>query len=388
MRETSVKPERQHNLDWLRVLVILDLIPLHAAWMMTFVPGFSYVRQDTPIAIGFRYYIIFFGLWQMPLLFFISGIGTNCALAYRTAGEYIKERLYRLLIPLVFFMLFFSPLYTFFWPAVTIEKELNIYLFQHWPAVLSTLLYNERTGGPLWAHLWFVGYLLIFSLITLPLFQKLKTFRDHQTASADSQFSSSLWILFFPGMVFVTLLILLSPKWAMFINVNLYSDWAYLSYNLFAFILGFLLCDNESFWRAVDKHWVKSLVPAFLFAITLFSVFPVLEFASPAYSVRYAVYSLLFGLCTWLWIVGLLGFSRKFLSGSNAFLHYFNRASYPIYIIHFVVIVIIGYYLREWRLGILAEFALLSVFSTIVILAFYELVKRTKITRILFGIKG
>jgi hypothetical protein len=38
---------RLYELDWLRVIVTIDLIPFHAAWMMTSVNGFSFVEKGT-----------------------------------------------------------------------------------------------------------------------------------------------------------------------------------------------------------------------------------------------------------------------------------------------------------------------------------------------------
>ena len=32
---TTTIPERMYELDWLRVIVTINLIPFHAAWMMT-----------------------------------------------------------------------------------------------------------------------------------------------------------------------------------------------------------------------------------------------------------------------------------------------------------------------------------------------------------------
>ena len=35
VEDTLTRPARRYELDWLRVLVIINLIPFHAAWMMT-----------------------------------------------------------------------------------------------------------------------------------------------------------------------------------------------------------------------------------------------------------------------------------------------------------------------------------------------------------------
>ncbi|HUT47644.1 MAG TPA: hypothetical protein VMX36_15285, partial [Sedimentisphaerales bacterium] len=84
----------------------------------------------------------------------------------------------------------------------------------------------------------------------------------------------------------------------------------------------------------------------------------------------------------------LLALARKFLSGTNRFLMYASRASYPFYILHFVLMLVIGYFIVQWRLGITAEFISLSLITFTATLGSYELlVKRTKVTRFLFGMK-
>jgi peptidoglycan/LPS O-acetylase OafA/YrhL len=97
----------------------------------------------------------------------------------------------------------------------------------------------------------------------------------------------------------------------------------------------------------------------------------------------------LLGLHTWCWILALLTLARRFLSRTNRFLKYFSRASYPFYILHFLVMVIIGWYVVQWHLGVAAEFVALSVLTFVATLGSCELlVKRTKVTRFLFGMKA
>ena len=64
--ESTGKPVRRYDLDWLRVLVILNLVPWHAAWLMAFVTGFSdSTREGFGITI-LRYYTGFSLRWQVP----------------------------------------------------------------------------------------------------------------------------------------------------------------------------------------------------------------------------------------------------------------------------------------------------------------------------------
>ena len=65
----------------------------------------------------------------------------------------------------------------------------------------------------------------------------------------------------------------------------------------------------------------------------IYFVFTLPLFLAPAYSFKFIVFSIIYGFNTWFWLIALWGLSRKHLSHTNGFLHYFNRSAYPIYII-------------------------------------------------------
>ena len=60
---------------------------------------------------------------------------------------------------------------------------------------------------------------------------------------------------------------------------------------------------------------------------------------------------------------------------------------YPFYILHQTIIVILGYYLANlnWMIG--GKFLLISIATFLICWLFYEVVRRTALTRLLFGIK-
>ena len=95
----QIKKQRRHELDWLRVFAFLLLIFFHS--------GMPFVTHDWHInnsetSVGMTYLWGFFHDWRMPLLFVISGAGIWYALGSRTGPGFIKERMIRLLLPLVF----------------------------------------------------------------------------------------------------------------------------------------------------------------------------------------------------------------------------------------------------------------------------------------------
>ena len=67
---------------------------------------------------------------------------------------------------------------------------------------------------------------------------------------------------------------------------------------------------------------------------------------------------------------------------------YAGEASYPVYILHQTVIVVLGVYVVQWDAGVPVKFAVIVLGSLVATTAIYDLlVKRTNITRFLFGMR-
>ena len=60
----------------------------------------------------------------------------------------------------------------------------------------------------------------------------------------------------------------------------------------------------------------------------------------------------------------------------------------PFYILHQTVILIIGFYVVQWDLPMIAKFGVIAVTSFIAIMALYEPIKRFPPTRFLFGMRS
>ena len=389
--ESTAGYRRRYDLDWLRVLVIINLVPWHAAWLIAYAAGFSHVRLEGPGVTVLRYYTGFSLRWQIPLLFFIAGASACLSLSHRSPGAFVRERARRLFVPLMFFMLVCYPVLLYFWPGVSYNKSFSDYIVRFWPHCLATMHRSRMPGRipmPGWAHLWFVGYLLIFSLISLPLFISLRWQGESGLAGKFGEFLSKKGALLLLAVPLIIINIALGPKWPM-AQLNLYNDWTYFCYDLTVFLYGYVICLHEGLWKAVERHLWISLPLAIISTIfVLMMRFEMPAFSRPAYTPRYILYSIFLGLHTWCWVLAILALARRFLSGTNRFLKYAGPACYPFYILHFVLMLIIGYYVVQWRLGLTAEFVLLSAATFAATLGCYELVvKRTKLLRFLLGMK-
>ena len=390
MAELTDKPNRRYELDWLRVLVILNLIPYHVAWLMVAVPGFSNIDKQSSGNTILTIYFTFFRQWHMPLLFLIAGVSTCYALDFRSIREYVIERIKRLLVPLAFFVAVISPIGAYFFPdfpGTTEVKSIPDYFTRFWPGFLQR--FPNPKGPPEWAHLWFVGYLFVMSVACLPLFLYLRNDIRKRSISHLAHLCDRWPIVFIPGILFAIVYATLRIHWPFTYYHALYNDLAYFFYNLIAFILGFLICLDGRFWKTIDRHFKVSLVFGGICTTVVFYMhFKMPAFSTPQYTVPYIVYSILFGFNTWLWVMGILGLARRFLPHSNRFLKYFSTASYPFFIMHLLPLIAVGNVVVQWRIGLIAEFGMLSLLGFGTTLLIYELlVRRTRVTRFLFGIK-
>lgn len=364
--------------------MIIDLILFHVAWMMTSVEGFSLVEKSTVSWHILQGFVWLISPIHMYLLMLAAGTSAMYSLSRRSPVPYLKERARRLLIPLLFFMAFLFPVLGYFWPPAQFAIGTD-YLRQFWPWCLATTFYSPVTGGPNWGHMWFVGYLLIYSLALLPVFLRIRSGKSGCMSSLTGFLTAGRGRIFLVGVPIALTFAVLSPIWPFFRN-NLYSDWGYFTYNLTAFFTGFIIARDERWREAFDRHMFTALaLGAALSAAKMWMQYAGLS--SPAYDARYAVYSIVAGFNTWAWVIALLSLARRKLSFTNGFLRYFNRIAYPFYIFHLVVITVAGYFITRLRLGTVMEFAVLSAVSFAATLGLCEISRRNRVTRFLLGIK-
>ena len=224
-------------------------------------------------------------------------------------------------------------------------------------------------------------------MILLPVFLHIRSGQNRFVESATLFLTKRRGAVFLVGIPISLTFAILSPIWPFFRN-NLYSDWGYFAYNMTAFVFGFIIAGDRRWIRAFDRHAAASIVLGIAFSTAkLLMEYFAPPFSTPAFNLQYALYSLIAGLNTWFWVVAVLSIARRTLSFKNGFLKYFNRISYPFYIFHLVVISVLGSFIKPAGLGIVAEFALNCAASFVICVICCELVKRTRVTSFLFGLK-
>ena len=231
------------------------------------------------------------------------------------------------------------------------------------------------------------------TLMTLPIFLYLQTKKIQSGEKEKWEIIPSRLALLIPALLFIFCFMPLAVIFPFYQNGNLYSDWGYFGYNLSAFLLGYFLYQNRNFLGTVERHlflWLFLLVLSTTLRLTIaFQMGAYLpENTSAEFNLSYFAYSLTAGLSTWSWIAFTLAMVKRKFNFSNKFIQYMKRSSYSYYIIHLVIMVVVGHFLTEWNLNLLTEFLALSAMTFAGTALTYEfLLKRWLLTRWAFGIK-
>ena len=109
--------ERRYDIDWLRVIAILTVFIYHCTRFFD-TAGWHLKNEEQSLVV----FVLSSGLiytWVMELFFVLSGIGAWYALKSRTGGQFLWERVKRLLVPLYTVGLFILLPPQFYFEAVT-----------------------------------------------------------------------------------------------------------------------------------------------------------------------------------------------------------------------------------------------------------------------------
>lgn len=367
---------RRYDLDWLRVLVFLLLIFYHVG--MFFVPWEWHIKNNNLFR-WLEYPMLFVNQWRLPILFVISGMGTSYALAKRNGNQYAAERIKRLLIPLVVGIILIVP------PQVYFERLTNGQFFgsylDFWPFEAFLGVYPE--GNFSWHHLWFLPYLLIFSLVFIPVFLHFKTNPENRFLSwVKKQLATPPGFLWFLLPLLMTQL-MLKPYFP--VTHALVGDWYTLANYSILFFYGFVfIMVKDVFWKSVLEYRGLFLVSGIFF----FSLWLLLILKSNSDWMGYvAPFAKVINY--WSWILALFGYSAKYLNKQSSILSYANQAVYPFYILHQTVTVSLGFYLKDLDWGFWAKSTLLVCGTFLISWILYEFfIRRWNFLRPLFGLKS
>jgi len=373
------KSARRFDIDWLRTLVVLLLIPFHAGRVFDTLKAF-YVQNDV-LSEGMTFWWLFIGhAVGMQLLFLLAGSTTWLALNFRTTKQYIQERFLRLMLPFIFGVLVIVPWQPYF--GMLRYTGTSSSFIDYYPHFFEIPKAPEGyTGGFTVAHLWFILFLFLISLLALPLFLYFRR-------ESGGRLVKRLAAFFIPSK---RILLLAIPLIGLDRLIDFY--WNSQSLLIFFFIFyfvfffyGYFLMTDTRFAESIDRNKKAALI----FGPVLFLVVRGIEaaVALPTSLEQLILHLYYRGTFPWLTIVAILGYAKQFLNFPSKFLLYFGEASYPIYILHQTVVVAVGYYVVQWDADVLSKYIAITLATYAVIFIIYEgFIRRYNPIRFLFGMR-
>jgi len=343
--------ERRYDIDWLRVIAIGLLVIYHVA--IAFQPWGGMIGFIT--AKNFWTDVWFpmsmLNIWRIPLLFYVSGMGVFFALQRRTWSQLLVERSQRILVPFIFGIFVIVPLYMFI-------------LQSHFKMNLN---YVPHPG-----HLWFLGNIFAYVLLLSPLFFYLiKNPTSGIAIQFKKIFATPLGLLI-PAIVMIAEAEILNPR-----PFELYAmTWHGFFLGLFAFFFGFcFVYAGLPFRKMIERWWFLWLILAMA------------SFIYRSFFLKLAVSNWMLSLESLLWVMSMLAMAGKLFHQPSKTLSYLSEAAYPIYILHMIFLYEGSHLFFNLDLPAPVIFLLVLIFTLVGCFATFELIRRIKLLRPLFGLK-
>jgi glucans biosynthesis protein C len=168
------------------------------------------------------------------------------------------------------------------------------------------------------------------------------------------------------------------------------TDWANRMVILPMFIYGYLLAGEPGLVRAVDRQWKLALVVGLVFSGGMFAwAWPgdlTQRFPVP-FSADYVWFWSAYAVGGLAWPIAMFGAARTINLGRGRVLDWARRLLNPFYMLHQTVVVLLAFALLDYHAGAIASFFRLLIGAFVTTVAVSVLVKRTRVTRVLFGVR-
>jgi glucans biosynthesis protein C len=371
---------RRPEFDWLRVVALGLLIVFHGA--VGFSSNWHWHVVDPHDSVALDAYLTFQMRWRVTLVFVVSGAALMLALGARPPGEVARERVVRLLVPLVFAILVVVP------PQVWLERLQHGQFHGSYLDFLRQLFNGIYPQGNLsWHHLWFLPYVLVLSLLLIAPFAWLRSPAGRRTFDpvvADFARRRLYWLIVLP---------LMGAEALLHLQANDAHTFIYDSHGWAVFAILMALGGALALWPELLVAVQRGRWPAVAVGIAAFAVLErmgVRDGITPSVlkSLDAFIWCAASAANLVAWVLAVIGFVTRWLNRGSPFLAYVSDAALPVYILHQTLTIATVYWLHgvSWPLPVKIAIAIGA--SLLGSFAIYELaIRRTSWLRPLFGLK-
>lgn len=355
--------ERLNWIDWLKVLVVVGAFLFHAAQPFVYT---TWLINDTDksmplsVASGFGY------LFGMPLMFFLAGAATWLAVERRGIGGHTGLRLRRLLIPLLLGLAILGPPQAWIAYVAAGGQAGPLEFLGPYIANLNPTL-NPRWFGDVGHHLWFLAFLFLYVLVTLPLLSWLRARRAAGAEVFIGRVASSRGGLIWLVVPIAAVQLVLRPLFPE------YRDWADFTLWLGYFVIGIGAMADP---RVMPAILGRRRITLWLVPIVVFAYLPVALFGSPidiehapGFTVDGMAYVIWRTALGWVMTLAFVGLAATYFTARPRFLGWASAMVLPFYVIHHPVTVLVAALVVPLDLGLYLKFGLVVLVAGTVTVA-------------------
>jgi len=353
MRKTYID-----NIRWITVVLV---VIYHVIYIFNGVTKYGIIGPFSKTQPQDVYQYIVYP-WFMLLLFVVSGMAARFELARRTTKEFIKVRTRKLLVPSTIGLLVFG------WVLGYYNMRISG-AFESMGAVPKPVLFLIMAvsgSGPLW----YIQMLWVFSILLI-LVRKIEKDRFYKVCGKANV----------PVLLGLTILVYGA---AQILNTPIIVVYRFGIYGL-GFFIGYFVMSHDEVMDKIEKNWILLSLIALIICILF-----VVRFWGQSYPDHEVLDTALCNIYAWTGVLGVLAFMKRWGNFENAFTRWMCRKSWGLYIFHYLMIAVPGWYLKLLAPELAPVFVYLIVtvtgFAGSVIL--YEIMSRIPVIRwCVLGIK-
>lgn len=380
--------DRRYDLDWLRIIAFGLLIFYHV--------GMFYVTWDFHVkssraSEAIEPLMLLTNPWRLTLLFLISGAATRFMADKMKPGALTWARMGRLWPPLLLAVFVIVPPQTYY-EIVEALQAMPVAVAAQYPLALDNFYVKYATASGHWCdadgclttptynHMWFVAYLILYTLALIPLLPLLR-----RVPKVAAVLISGVGFILTPWLFMFALRATLFPIFDE--THDFREDWYAHAMYFGAFLFGFAIAKHQPFFeRAVAWRW-----PALGIAVACWAGIVAYSASYPGDAVppewlRFIMRGVR-ELDAWCAIVAAIGFAHRYLRNADGPLRQMlTQAIFPFYLIHQAIIVVAGHYLDELQLPLWIEAPLLIGATAVGCWLFFDLGRRIPPLRVWIGL--
>jgi len=364
--------------DNVRSLVIFLVVAMHSAVTYSGFGGWYYI-EGSPEKLSI-FEMVFFGLlqshmqaWIMGALFFISAYLATKALAKYGSVKFMKERLFRLGLPLLLYVFIITPIIgsfiNYFDPEISPVQNYIQYITNFW--------WLGATGP-----LWFVQVLLLFCFVYtisrkyFPDFVKIKNIN-----------SKNIIFTIIVTSIIAFLVRIVFPVGTSYLNLQ----FSYFTSYIVMFIAGIIIGENNLLENITDEKNIKWLKYTLIIGIPLWAI--IMLFGGALEGHRYfdggfnwqsLAFSFWESFTAIGFSIGIIALFKKKINVNNKFTGLIRDNAFGIYFFHALIMVAVSLVLRYWVTNPILKFTAVTIITFILCLIFSFLLRKIKPIGVLF----